>query len=146
MPVSELGNLIKQLNVKEERYRAFALRELVRASQESADVYRYWSVLEFKLLNPNASQRLSGIALLSENVKWDEKNRMELIIDDYLALCDDGNFEVVISCVQSLPKILTHKPHLREAVVKKLEAFDYSVWEDTGRREQLEAAVAEALK
>lgn len=145
MPVSELGLLIKQLNAKEERYRSYALRELKRASQESADVYRYWSVLEFKLLNPNPAQRLSGIVLLSENVKWDEKNRMELIVDDYLALCDDENFEVVVSCVQSLPRILTHKPQLRPAVVKKLEALDLALWEEE-RRARLEEEINAVIK
>lgn len=145
MPVSELGLLIKQLNAKEERYRSYALRELKRVSQESADVYRYWSVLEFKLLNPNPVQRLSGIVLLSENVKWDEKNRMELIVDDYLALCDDENFEVVVSCVQSLPRILTHKPQLRPAVVKKLEALDLSAWEEE-RRARLEEEINAVIK
>lgn len=144
MPVSELGLLIKQLNAKEKRYRDYALRELCRVSRESADVYRYWSVLEFKLLNPNPVQRLSGIALLSENVKWDEKNRMELIVDDYLALCDDENFEVVLCCVQSLPQILAHKPHLRSAVVKKLEELELEAWEEE-RRARLEAEIAAVI-
>lgn len=141
MPVSELGLLIKQLNAKEARYRDYALRTLHEASRNSPEVYSYWSILEFKLLNRNPCQRLAGIALLSENVKWDEKNRMDLIIDDYLALCEDENFEVVIRCIQSLPKILSHKPHLRPAVMKKLEALDVSQWEPN-RRAQLESEIS----
>lgn len=130
MALSELGMLIKQLNIKEKRYSDYALRILHKRSQDSADVYRYWSVLEFKLLNQNPYQRKIGLILLSENAKWDKDNKLDLIIDDYLALAGDENFETARLCIQCLANILPHKPHLRETIVQKLNDTDYSNWNE----------------
>lgn len=127
---SELGMLIKQLNVKEKRYSDYALRTLHERSKENADVYRYWSILEFKLLNRSSYQRKIGLILLSANTKWDKENRLDLIIEDYLALANDENFETALLCVQCLSEILPYKPQLRDAIAQKLNELDYTIWEE----------------
>ncbi len=127
---SELGMLIKQLNMKEKRYSDYALRTLHERSKENADVYRYWSILEFKLLNRSSYQRKIGLILLSANAKWDKDNKLDLIIEDYLALAGDENFETALLCVQCLSEILPHKPQLRETIAQRLNELDYTVWEE----------------
>lgn len=130
MAISELGMLIKQLNMKEARYRDYALRTLHERSVESSDVYRYWDILEFKLLNQEPAQQKIGLILLSDNAKWDTNNKLDLIIEDYLALAEREHFENALLCIQCLANILPHKPQLKEAVRKKLNELDYSIREE----------------
>ena len=130
MALSELGMLIMQLNRKEPQFHNFALHTLLERSQKSNEVYRYWSVLEFKLLNKNPIQQKAGLLLLSANTKWDEKNRLDLIIDDYLALASGKNFEIALICIQSLKDILPFKPKLQNHIKCKLKELDFSNWND----------------
>jgi len=43
--------------------------------------------------------------LIAENVRWDEQNRMEDTMDEYLELFNDEKPITIRQCIQSLGKV-----------------------------------------
>lgn len=98
----DIPQLVEWLSRKEDklRYQAFLL--LQSRSAQSDDVYPYWDDLKCKLSSDNSYQRSIGLMLLAENVRWDTENKMEGVMDDYLAILHDEKPITVRQCIQSL--------------------------------------------
>jgi hypothetical protein len=72
--------------------------------------------------------------LIAENSKWDSKGRMEVTIDDYLELLNDEKPVTIRQCVQSLGKIVKHKPRLSEKIAGRLILFNLMSVKETMRK------------
>lgn len=72
--------------------------------------------------------------LIAENVRWDLKNHMEEIIDEYLALLKDEKPITIRQCIQSLGKIASVKPGLNGLIASRLTSFDIMAVKETMRK------------
>jgi hypothetical protein len=130
----DLPQLVEWLSLKDDtiRYQAFLL--LQNRSQFCDDVYPYWDIFSGKLKSGNSYQRSLGLMLIAENVKWDSQGRMEVTLDDYLELLNDDKPITVRQLVQSLGKIITHKPGLSEKITVRLISFNLMSLKETMRK------------
>jgi len=130
----DILQLIEWLSLKEDavRYQSFLL--LQSRSQFFDDVYSFWNTFRDKLKSDNSYQRSLGLMLIAENVKWDSEGRMETAIDDYLELLNDEKPITIRQCIQSLDKIVTHKPGLYAKIADRLVSFDFSCVKETMRK------------
>ena len=130
----DIPQLVEWLSLKDDaiRYQAFLL--LQSRSQFCDDVYPYWDTFRDKLKSDNSYQRSLGLMLIAENAKWDSEGRMEVTIDDYLELLNDEKPITVRQCVQSLGKIVTHKPGLSEKIAGRLISFNLMSVKETMRK------------
>jgi hypothetical protein len=131
---NDIPQLVEWLSLKDDsiRYRAFLL--LQNRSQFCDDVYPFWDTFSVKLKSDNSYQRSLGLMLVAENVKWDSLGRMEVTIDDYLELLNDDKPITVRQLVQSLGKIVTHKPGLSEKITARLISFNLVCVKETMRK------------
>jgi hypothetical protein len=72
--------------------------------------------------------------LIAENARWDSENRIEGVIDEYLALLSDEKPITIRQCIQSLGKIASTKPALNGKTAKKLVSFDIMAVKETMRK------------
>jgi len=130
----DIPQLVEWLSLKNDaiRYQAFLL--LQSRSQFYDDVYPYWNTFCHKLKSDNSYQRSLGLMLMAENAKWDSEGRMEITIDEYLELLNDEKPITVRQCIQSLGKIVTHKPGLSEKIAGRLISFDFLSVKETMRK------------
>ena len=130
----DIPQLIEWLTQKDDsiRYPAFLL--LQNRSLFFADVYPYWDILRNKLKSDNSYQRSIGLMLIAENVRWDEENRMEDTIDEYLTLLDDEKPITIRQCIQALGKIASAKPGLNDKISSRLTSFDVMAVKETMRK------------
>ena len=112
--------LVDMLNEKDDKLRYQAFLMLQSRSQNFDDVYAYWNIFCDKLKSSNSYQRSIGLMMIAENVKWDNKNQIDNIIDDYLLLLNDQKPITVRQCIQSLAKIIPYKNHLNEKIANSL--------------------------
>ncbi|MGE5629741.1 MAG: hypothetical protein ACM3TR_01445 [Caulobacteraceae bacterium] len=133
----DIPQLVEWLNLKDDnvRYQAFLL--LQNRSLFCDDVYPYWDTFRSKLRSDNSYQRSIGLMLLSENVKWDEGNRMEDTIDEFLMLLDDEKPITIRQCIQSLGKIASAKQGLNDKIASRLISFDIIAVKETMRKSVL---------
>lgn len=130
----DILQLVEWLNLKDDalRYQAFLL--LQQRSMLADDVYPYWDTFCGKLTSGNSYQRSIGLMLLAENAKWDDENRLEQCMEDYLALLGDEKPITVRQCIQSLAKIVPHKPDLGGRIAERLISFDLMSVKETMRK------------
>lgn len=131
---AEIPLLIEWLTLKEDshRYQTFLL--LQNRSQFCDDVYPYWDIFRGKLKSDNSYHRSIGLILLAENVKWDNENKMEDTIDEYLMILNDEKPITVRQCIQALAKIVAKKPNLNEKISSKLIAYDLMAAKENMRK------------
>lgn len=130
----DISQLIEWLALKDDkiRYKTFLL--LQNRSLFFDDVYPYWGTLRNKLKSENSYQRSIGLMLIAENVKWDEENRMEDAIDEYMTLLDDEKPITIRQCIQALGKIASAKPGLNDKIASRLISFDLMAVKETMRK------------
>lgn len=133
----DIPQLVDLLSAKDDeiRYRAFLL--LQGRAAATSDVYPYWQIFQDKLKSENSYQRSLGLMLMAENAKWDAANKLDAALDDYLALMQDEKPITVRQCIQSLGKIVPHKPQLSETIATALMALDLMAIKETMRKSVL---------
>lgn len=102
------------------KVRKRSLLLLQNRSMNYNDVYHFWPVFAEKLRSDNPAQKSIGIMLIAANTKWDKDNKIDEVIDAYLACLSDKNPTVVRQCIQSLHMILPYKRHLYLHIADKL--------------------------
>lgn len=129
-----MKQLVGWLSLKDDnvRYQAFEL--LQNRSAFFDDVYPFWDIFREKLKSENSYQRSIGLMLIAENVRWDTENRMEEIIGEYLALLSDEKPITIRQCIQSLGKVVSAKPGLRDIITLRLISFDIMTVKETMRK------------
>lgn len=114
------------------RYQAFLI--LQSRSIFFNDVYSFWDTFRDKLKSDNSYKRSIGLMLIAENVRWDEQNRMEDTIDEYLKLLNDEKPITIRHCIQSLGKVAQFKPSLNKKIAECLTSFDIMSVKETMRK------------
>jgi len=134
LTAADLAQLVEWLNEKDDnlRYKSFLL--LQDRSQKFDDVYPYWDTLVAKLGSENSYQRSLGLMLLADNVRWDQPGKFEALVATYLSFCDDEKPVTVRQCIQSLVKVVPHKPACLGAIVDKLLSIDVMQRKETQRK------------
>ncbi len=130
----DIPQLVEWLSLKDDkiRYQAFLL--LQNRSVFFDDVYPYWETFCDKLKNANSYQRSIGLMLVAENTKWDQENRIENAIDEYLELLNDEKPVTIRQCIQSLAKIAAIKPGLNNKIADRLISFNLMAIKETMRK------------
>lgn len=130
----DISQLVEWLSLKDDkvRYQAFLLLQTRAAFAD--DVYTYLDTFLSKLKSDNSYQRSIGLMLISENIRWDAKNRFEGISDDYLELLNDEKPITIRQCIQSLEKIIVFKPKLTDKITNRLISFDFMNVKETMRK------------
>lgn len=131
---SDIPQLVEWVSLKGDniRYQAFLI--LQSRSIFFNDVYSFWDTFRDKLKSDNSYKRSIGLMLIAENVRWDEQNRMEDTIDEYLKLLNDEKPITIRQCIQSLGKVAQFKPSLNKKIAECLTSFDIMSVKETMRK------------
>ena len=134
LTAEDIGTLVGWLGEKDDKIRYPSFQLLVSRSGNYPDVYPYWDVFTEKLSSSNAYQRSIGLQLMAENTRWDEAGRMDAVIDEYLAFCDDAKPVVVRLCIQGLAGVVLHKRNLWPKIITKLMSIDIGARKESQRK------------
>lgn len=134
LQANDIDQLIKWLNEKNDKIRYNSFLLLQHRSETHNDIYGYLDVFLDKLNSINSYQRSIGLMLIAENVRWDEGNKFDKIIDLYLSFCDDEKPITVRQCIQSLSKVIPYKEHLCAKIAKKLMSIEIMERKESQRK------------
>lgn len=129
--ILQLVRLLREKNNKI-RYQAFLL--LQYRSGLCDDVYAYWHTFKEMLKSENLYQRNIGLHLIAENTKWDDANKIDETIDNYLVLLHDEKPITVRQCIQGLYKIIPYKNHLQQKIALKIMDINLAGVKETMRK------------
>jgi hypothetical protein len=142
---SKIGFYIEQLFSKDNNAAYQALRTLTAFSAESDAVYAYFDRFARMLRDDSSYIRTRGMLLIAANVRWDDENKIESALEDYLGRVLDEKPITARQCIQSLPEIARCKPRFAGRIIEALKNADVSGYADT-MRPLLVKDIANALK
>ena len=118
--MTNIAELIKGLQNNDNKYAYQCLKQLMKDSEQSDAIYEFFDTFVQMLGNSNSYIRIRGLLLIAANVKWDEENKFDEIVDDYLKHIMDEKPITSRQCIKVLPMIAKHKPDLKQCIIMAL--------------------------
>ena len=95
-------NIIAKLTVKDDKYACALADKIISESQKTDEWYEYFDDFATLLDHPKSLVRNRALYILAANAQWDEENRFDKIISDYLTHVTDEKPITARQCVKAL--------------------------------------------
>lgn len=126
-------NIIAKLTVKNDKYACALADKIISESQKTDEWYEYFDDFATLLDHPKSLVRNRALYILAANAQWDEENRFDGIISDYLLHITDEKPITARQCVKALAQVGVAKPQYIPRIVSCLKAVDLSKYKDSMR-------------
>lgn len=138
-------NIIARLTQKDDTAACALAEKIISESRETDEWYEYFEDFAALLKHPKSLVRNRALNILAANAQWDDENRFDLIIEDYLSHITDDKPITARQCVKALAKVGQAKPQLIPAILSALNSADLSKYKDS-MRPLIEKDIAETEK
>ena len=102
-------------------------------SQETDKWYEYFDDFALLLDHPKSLVRNRVLCILAANAQWDEENRFDSIISDFLTHVTDEKPITARQCIKVLAQVGSAKPQYVPAIISCLRQADLSKYKDSMR-------------
>ena len=103
-------NIVSELTAKDDKYACAFADKIISESQETDEWYEYFDDFVSLLDHPKSLVRNRILYILAANAQWDEENRFDSIISDFLTHITDEKPITARQCVKALAQIGLAKP------------------------------------
>lgn len=129
---SSVQELVEKLNQSDQMEAYRSLKELLKISQDSDEVYNYLNTFQSFLRDEkNSYVRSRGFLLIVENSKWDKDNKINDFISELLNAIEDEKPTATRQHIQSLSTLIKYKPEFQSLIEKRLKSINYDKYADT---------------
>lgn len=140
-----MKEIIAKLTAKDDKYACAIANTVIAESQDSDKWYEYFDDFASLLNYPKSLVRNRALHILAANAQWDEENRFDAIIDDYLAHVTDEKPITARQCIKDLVQVGKAKPQYIPKIIGYLHSADLSKYKDS-MRPLIEQDIAETEK
>lgn len=138
-------NVIENLTSKNDTFSCAYAEKILAESQETDQWYDYFADFASLLDHPKSLVRNRALHILAANAQWDEENRFDAILPDYLSHITDEKPITARQCIQALAQVGLKKPRYIERILSSLRSADLSKYKDS-MRPLIEKDIAETKK
>lgn len=128
---SELNNMIKKLEDKDDKVAYNNLLELEKIAEKSDAIYEYFDIFLEMLDNEKSFIKVRGFRLICKNAKWDKNNKIDNSIDKILQELNDEKPTSVRQCLNAIAEIVEYKKSLNNKIKEKLLKINYLNYKDS---------------
>lgn len=143
MAVTE--NVIGKLTASDDKYACAFADKIISESRETDEWYEYFDDFASLLDHPKSLVRNRVLNILAENARWDEENRFDLILSDYLSHITDEKPITARQCIKALAQVGQAKPQYIPEILSRFRDADLSEYKDS-MRPLIEKDIAETEK
>lgn len=126
-------NVIAELTSQNDKYACALADKIVSESQETDEWYEYFDSFATLLSYPKSLVRNRAFSILAANVQWDDEDRFDNYVSEYLSHVTDEKPISARQCIKSLEQIGRDKPKYIPAILEALEHADLSKYKDSMR-------------
>ena len=126
-------NIAERLTMKDDKYVCALADKIISESQETDEWYEYFDDFASLLNHPKSFVRNRVLYILAANAQWDEENRFDLIISDFLAHVTDEKPITARQCIKALAQVGLAKTQYVPAILSCLRNADLSKYKDSMR-------------
>lgn len=126
-------NIIKNLTAKDDKYACALSDKIISESKETDEWYEYFDDFASLLDHPKSLVRNRALYILAANAKWDENNRFDSIISDFIAHITDEKPITARQCIKALAQVGSAKPQYIPRILSSFKSADLSKYKDSMR-------------
>ena len=138
-------NIVVKLTAKDDKYACAFADKIISESKETDEWYEYFDDFSSLLNHPKSLVRNRVIYILAANAQWDEENRFDSIIAEYLTHITDEKPITARQCIKALVQVGVAKPKYIPEILSYLRSADLSKYKDS-MRPLIENDIAETEK
>ena len=139
-----MQDIIAKLTAKNDEY-ACAIADKIISESKDTEWYEYFDEFASLLNHPKSLVRNRVLHILAANAQWDDENRFDAIISDYLAHITDEKPITARQCIKALAQVGVAKPQYIPRILLCLHEADLSKYKDS-MRPLIEKDMAETEK
>ena len=121
------------LTSKDDKAACAYVEKIIAESRESVAWYDYFDEFASLLNHPKSLVRNRALNILAANAKWDDENRFDGILPDYLSHITDEKPITARQCVKALAEVGQSKPDLVPQILSALKNADLTKYRDSMR-------------
>jgi len=140
-----LQEIIAKLTAKDDKYACAIADKIIAESLDTDEWYKYFDDFASLLNHPKSLVRNRVLYILAANAQWDDENRFDAILDDYLTHVTDEKPITARQCIKALAQVGRAKPQLIPKIVDSLHSVDLSKYKGS-MRPLIERDIAETEK
>lgn len=126
-------SILTKLTIKDDKCACAFADKIISESQNTDEWYEYFDAFASLLNHPKSLVRNRVLHILAANAQWDEENRFDSILDEYLAHITDEKPITARQCIQALAQVGLAKPQYIEKILWSLRHADLSKYKDSMR-------------
>lgn len=138
-------SIIARLTSKDDKFACAFADKIIAESRETDTWYQYFNDFAGLLGHPKSLVRNRALYILAANAQWDEENRFDSVLPDFLAHITDEKPITARQCIKALAQVGRAKPQYIPAILAALHDADLSKYKDS-MRPLIEKDIAETEK
>ena len=119
-------NIVAKLTAKDDKYSCAFADKIISESQETDKWYEYFDAIAALLNHSKSLVRNRALYILAANAQWDEDNRFDSVISDFLTHITDAKPITARQCIKSLAQVGQAKPQYIPMILSALHDADLS--------------------
>ena len=140
-----MQEIVAKLTAKDDKYACAIADKIISESQDTDEWYEYFDEFASLLNHPKSLVRNRVLYILAANAQWDEENRFDLILSNYLSHITDEKPITARQCIKALAQVGLAKPQYIPRILSSLKKADLSKYKDS-MRPLIEKDMAETEK
>ena len=128
-----MQEIIAKLTAKDDKYACAIADKIISESQDTDEWYEYFDTFASLLNHPKSLVRNRVLYILAANAQWDDENRFDTILDDYLAHITDEKPITARQCIKALAQVGRVKPQYVPKIIACFRSADLSKYKDSMR-------------
>ena len=125
--------ILENLTARNDKFSCAYADKIIAESREMDAWYAYLDVFASLLNHPKSLVRNRALHILAANAQWDEENRFDALLPDYLSHITDEKPITARQCIQALAEIGLAKPRYIPQILSRLHAADLTAYKDSMR-------------
>ena len=126
-----MQDIIAKLTTKDDKYACAIADKIISESQDTDEWYEYFDTFASLLDHPKSFVRNRILYILAANAQWDDENRFDAILEDYLAHITDEKPITARQCIKSLVQVGMAKPQYIPRIIDCFRSADLSKYKDS---------------
>ena len=119
-------NLIANLTSKDDKYACAIADKIISESQNTDEWYGYFDTFSSLLNHPKSLVRNRALNILAANAQWDDNNRFDAILSEYLSHVTDEKPITARQCIKALAQVGMAKQQYIPEILSCLHDADLS--------------------
>jgi hypothetical protein len=140
-----MQDIISKLTTKDDKYACAIADKIILESQDTDEWYEYFDEFASLLNHPKSLVRNRVLYILAANAQWDDENRFDALLSDYLTHVTDEKPITARQCIKALAQVGKAKPQYIPRILSCLREADLTKYKDS-MRPLIEKDIAETEK